>query len=92
MHTLFFQTPIQLAPALPYLGRVSLPSLLPRTEASFSNFAAGPSNDPRQREREREGGEKKISLSRTIIPRFPWDYPNLRRPVGVRSRIREHIS
>lgn len=44
-----------------------------------------------ERGRERRG-EKKISLSRTIIPRFPWDYPNLRRPVGVRSRIREHIS
>ena len=49
------------------------------------------SQTERERERER-GGEKKISLSRTIIPRFPWDYPNLRRPVGVRSRIREHIS
>lgn len=51
------------------------------TEASFSNFA------PRPQKRGRRG--KKISLSRTIIPRFPWDYPNLRRPVGVRSRIRE---
>lgn len=58
-HTLFFQTPFNWLP-LPYLGRVSLPSLLPRTEASFSNFAAGPSNEPReQREGERGREERR---------------------------------